>query len=554
MVYRPPPSRVNGFTVKDFFEEFTDAAHCLSLRNGQLLLLGALNLHLEDSACRDSATFGNILYDCSLALRSSKPSHLAGHCLDVIITRKDDNRIQSIATNNPGISDHFAINFNILHQKPQPVKKNFCFRKLKSVNRTKLAEDLSQVNQIESSLPVTDQYDRFESLISGVIEDHAPLMKRSVTVRPNREWYNSNIRRAKVLRRHLERKWKKSGLPSDLVLLKKQCNVNHLMSDAKYEFFSKKILDCKDDKKKLFNTCKYLLNYKGDPALPPKPSTSLPKDFNEFFIDKIVKIRGTINDQVKTTLMTEISEACPANATQLTNFKPATIEEVKKIICGSSSATCSLDPIPTSLLKEYCDTLVPVITQIVNSSVRDGTVPTKLKNAVVSPLLKKLSLDRDQFKNYRPVSNLSFVSKIIEKVVVMRTFDHLNSNNLTECMQSAYKSFHSTETALLRVQNDLLMAMHQGKMSALILLDLSAAFDTIDHGLLLNRMEKRFQICGSALAWFKSYLSDRAQSVQIENCRSDPIALNFGVPQGSVLGPILFSLYTSPLGDIVRQH
>ena len=332
------------------------------------------------------------------------------------------------------------------------------------------------MNQIESSLPVTDQYDKFESLISGVIEDHAPLIKRSVTVRPNREWYNSNIRKAKVLRRRLERKWKKSGLPSDLVLLQKQCKyVNHLMSDAKCEFFSKKILDSKDDKKKLFNTCKYLLNYKGDPALPSKPSTSLPMDFNEFFIDKIVKIHGTIDDQVRTTLMTEISEACPANATQLTNFKPATIEEVTKIICGSSSATCSLDPIPTSLLKECCDTLAPVITQIVNSSLCDGTVPTKLKNAVVSPLLKKLSLDRDQFKNYHPVYNPSFVSKIIEKVVAMHTFDHLNSNNLTECMQSAYKSFHSTETALLRVQNDLLIAMHQGKKSALILLDLSAA-------------------------------------------------------------------------------
>ena len=91
-------------------------------------------------------------------------------------------------------------------------------------------------------------------------------------------------------------------------------------------------------------------------------------------------------------------------------------------------------------------------------------------------------------------------------------------------------------------------------MASLILLDLSAAFDTIDHGLLLNQLERRFRICGSALAWFKSYLSDRVQSVQIENCRSDPIALNYGVPQGSVLGPILFSLYTSPIGDIVRQH
>ena len=123
---------------------------------------------------------------------------------------------------------------------------------------------------------------------------------------------------------------------------------------------------------------------------------------------------------------------------------------------------------------------------------------------MISPLLKKLSLDYDQFKNCHPVSNLSFVSKIIEKVVAMRTFDHLNSNNLIEFMQSAYKSFHSTETALLRVQNDLLMAMHHSKMASLILLDLSAAFDTIDHSLLLNRLEKHFRIYGSALAWFKS--------------------------------------------------
>ena len=112
-----------------------------------------------------------------------------------------------------------------------------------------MAEDLSQVNQIGSSLPVTDQYDKFESLISSVVEDHARLIKRSVTVRPNREWYNSNIRKAKVLRRHLEHKWKKSGLPSDLVLFKKQCKyINHLMSEAKCEFFSKKIIDSKDDK------------------------------------------------------------------------------------------------------------------------------------------------------------------------------------------------------------------------------------------------------------------------------------------------------------------
>ena len=118
----------------------------------------------------------------------------------------------------------------------------------------------------------------------------------------------------------------------------------------------------------------------------------------------------------------------------------------------------------------------------------------------------------------------------------------------------AYKLNHSTETALLKVQNDILIAIDNHKCVALLLLDLSAAFDTVDHELLLQRMIKRFGIDRQVLKWFRSYLNGRAQSVIIDNIKSTSKDLSCGVPQGSVLGPILYLLYTSPLGDIIRSH
>ena len=167
-------------------------------------------------------------------------------------------------------------------------------------------------------------------------------------------------------------------------------------------------------------------------------------------------------------------------------------------------------------------------------------------------MIKKAIFYPEILKNFRPVSNLSFISKLIEKVVVSRFDDHLVSNGLDENVQSAYKRFHSTETALIRVQNDLLMSIDEAGGVILVLLDLSAAFDTIDHNILLNRMFS-LGVRGSALEWFKSYLSNRKQSVIIDGSRSIESNLSFGVPQGSVLGPILFTVYTTPLGSIAKK-
>ena len=153
-----------------------------------------------------------------------------------------------------------------------------------------------------------------------------------------------------------------------------------------------------------------------------------------------------------------------------------TEREVRKIIAKSPTKSCSLDPAPTWMVKDSVDELIPMVTILVNLSLQSANVPDSMKQALVTPLLKNDDLDLEVLKNYRPVSNLSFLSKVLERVVAARLTNYMTINQLHEPMQSAYRACHSTETALVRVQNDILRTLDQGGAAILVLLDLSAAF------------------------------------------------------------------------------
>ena len=157
-------------------------------------------------------------------------------------------------------------------------------------------------------------------------------------------------------------------------------------------------------------------------------------------------------------------------------------------------------------------------------------------------------------KNFRPVSYLTYLSKLIERVICAQISEMAEKSGNTEPLQSAYKKNHSTEMALLKVKADLHQAMDNQRVVCLILLNLSAAFDMVNHQLLLNRLKYRFQFGEVILDWIGSYLMERKQRVVIGDVQSDAVELSQGVPQGSVLGPILFNLYRSPLGDLCCQH
>ena len=233
--------------------------------------------------------------------------------------------------------------------------------------------------------------------------------------------------------------------------------------------------------------------------------------------------------------------------TLLENFASVSEEEVTRIIKHSPIKSCELDPIPTWLLKSCLQELLPVLTNIINLSLKTASVPAAFKSAHIRPLLKKANLEPNTLKNYRPVSNLPFISKVLEKVVNSRIEDHLTLNNLHEEHQSAYRQSHSTESALLKVQTDILQSLDQNDVTVLVMLDLSAAFDTIDHTTLLHRLQDLYGITGKSLDWISSYLSDRQQTVCIDGTKSRPVVMHFGVPQGSVLGPIFYTMYTKPV-------
>ena len=286
----------------------------------------------------------------------------------------------------------------------------------------------------------------------------------------------------------------------------------------------------------------------------PLPTThsheELPTVFSNYFTTKIQTLRENLN--------TTPCQPCPPDPTfsgsSLRTFTPISQEELLKTIRSMSLKTCELDPLPASLYSDCLPALLPFITDIINTSLKSWTVPDSFKSAIVRPHLKKHNLDPNELKNYRPISNLCFLSKLLEKVVLNQLNFHLSTNNLLNPFQSAYRQSHSTETALLHILNDLLLATDSGKVSLLTLLDLSAAFDTIDHTILLTRLQHTFGISDTALSWFSSYLSDRKQTVLINGIYSQSAHLTCGVPQGSVLGPVLFTLYASPLSTIIESH
>ena len=192
---------------------------------------------------------------------------------------------------------------------------------------------------------------------------------------------------------------------------------------------------------------------------------------------------------------------------------------------------------------------------MINISLDSGHFPSSWREALVLPTLKKTGLDT-VFKNYRPVSNLSFISKLTERAVFIQIqLAIIWKTRSLPGLQSAYRKNHCTETALLKVTNDILMKMNSQHAVLLVLWDLSAAFDTVDHCLLLRRLQTSFGISGAPLDWFTSYLMARRQRVSISGAAlPDSLSLDWGVPQGSCLGPLLYIIYSSKLFHIIERH
>lgn len=313
--------------------------------------------------------------------------------------------------------------------------------------------------------------------LSGLLDIHAPVKRRTIILRPHAPWYNDSINDEKKKRRRLERRWRATRLSIDRELYVNQCAlVNQVISEAKSNYYSAIIAENKSNQRVLFNTVDRLLHRKTEKHYPTVTSKDqLVNNFAVFFSEKISKMRCalSVNSDLVVNPLPDVSRC----QTEFSEFRCMNSDDVSKILVSASLKTCDLDPLPSTLMKGCLDILLPVVTRIVNMSLETATMPENFKEAMVIPNIKKDSLDHELYPHFRPISNLKLVSKVIEKGVACQLIDYLRTNGLEESLQSAYKTFHSTETALVKVQNDILCAIDQQQSVILLLLDLSAAFD-----------------------------------------------------------------------------
>ena len=299
-------------------------------------------------------------------------------------------------------------------------------------------------------------------------------------------------------------------------------------------------------------------------CLTKKKSTALPKHESAeelcnrmatFFSEKISIIHEGLAELQDGSVQLDPDREFKECDHCLNDFSPITEDEVCKIIKQSKTKSCCLDPLPTQLVKECLDVLLPLITRIINQSFATANVPKAFKIAAVTPILKKANLIAELLNNFRPISNLPFLSKIIEKAAAKQLIYHKNTHKLREKMQSAYREYHSTETALLRIHEDLLLSLDKKQCVFMTMLDLSAAFDTVNHQKLLDRLHTTYGIRGNAHKWIQSYLTGRRQFVTVKGEQSKEQDKTCDVPQGSILGPNLYEDYTAvPVGSILRKH
>ena len=558
ILYRPPTLKKNGPTFNTFLEEFPKLLEDVMLVKSDLFIMGDFNIHIDDPKSRNAVLFMDLLIAAfGLVQHIHQSTHKSGHTLDLLLSRQDRTP-SDIDVTDILMSDHYAVSFTLPTSKPPLPRKELTYRRLKAIDMEAFACDISESRLLSLQTSDPDELaEAYNSVLAELLNKHAPQKTKTVTVHPPAPWYNEEIMQAKRDRRRAERKWRQSGLcvHRDLYGIARD-NVSMLIAKSKEEFYKDKINSSDDSQRSLFACVKELLGTANSSKLPSSNSSH---DFSDrianFFVEKIAKIKTHL-EEIKSKFNADLGPETElvSNGNYLAKFDPTTEEEVKKIIMSSACTSCCLDPVPSFIVKKCLHILLPVITRIINLSFESAKIPDCYKMAAVIPLLKKIFLDPEFFPNLRPVSTLPFVSKTMERVAGKRLVKHKDQNNLHEKLQSAYREAHSTETALMRIQNDILCAIDQRKCIFLVLLDLSAAFDTVDHAILLKRLSDRIGIRDQALRWLESYLHDRSQFVIVDGKRSAVHKLDCNVPQGSVLGPGLFSDYDSPVADIFRRH
>ena len=542
-LYKPPKIPYG------IFANLYDCLMEIYVKYEHTILVGDFNVNmLQLNACNTKFLLDAFIEPFNLKQLIDKPTRItdsSSTLIDLILVNKPENVLFSNVCDAPGVSDHCftyaAYSLKKEKFKPYTITK----RDFKNVNWDVFKHEVEFVpwENIFYLGNVNDKVTTLENYIYDILDKHAPYKTFTVKKPNHSPWIDDNIRKMMDIRDSFKDEFNETGDLTKFALYKEHRNrVTSAKRLAQRKMFNETINKSAGNSKKLYQAAKKL-------GVMTSKNKNTPIHFsadslnNAFASNNNADIDDNlIDEQIKQ--MYDKNPPCIHNF----SFQPVSELDVIKIVKSLGTNSTGADGINAFILKLFIDRISDVLTHIINISFETGVFPDKWKLALIKPIPKiPFPLKESDF---RPISLLCTLSKIIEKLALLQITAYLEKHSLFDPNQSAYKKNHGCITALIKINDDMLDSIDDSEVTILTLLDFSRAFDTVNHRLLLEKL----CILGfdlTAVNWVKSYLSDRYQRVIIGNDISAWIKIKNGVPQGSILGPILFNILISDMRQFI---
>ena len=559
IIYRPPDT--SKYLPDNYETKFKTMMDIISAENKETLILGDLNCNYQDKT--DHKELKDLLSSFGLKQMIKAPTRitrLSSTLIDVICSNEPLN-IFSATVIPAGLSDHELIacvrKMHNIKQKPREIN---C-RNYSKYNPASFCEDLETRNldRIYSATSVNAAVKMFNNILSQSIDKHAPFVKKRIKGRLC-PWLSAELKQEMNHRDQLLRKARRTNTELDWSAYKRCRNrVNNLVKSNKARYNKELLRDNADSAEKFWSAIKKIYPTKETSMtvtsmieVNGKKTTNINEIANAFS-KHFATVASTL--KAKSLLLRNfiwMPQKCSvSNGEKLFRFQKVNSIQVYNELKGlKRKKAVGVDKFPSGMIKDAASVLAASMTFLINMSMQTGLVPSDWKIAKVIPVFK--SGNKSELDNYRPISVLPILSKLLEKFVHKQLIDHLEKNCMLFNFQFGFRSKRSTELAVTLLTDYIRNEADKGSLTGAVFIDLSKAFDTVSHSSLLDKLPS-FGIYGTELNWFTDYLFNRSQFVQNNGCTSDVTSVFCGVPQGSIIGPLLFIMHLNGAHTVLQN-